>query len=264
MYQVIYMMGFLAGKLTLETGSNGKIGLVGPVVIPETVRHVNAFTLGARRANPDVEIYLEWVGAWFDPPSETAKTNQLLQIADVEILMGFTDTVIPLETAGSATTSDGRPVLVIGYDNPDTCQKFATDRCLTSAYWNWAPLVNPLVQKMIDGTWDPGNVVWDQMRGSPEMSSAYFAPLNTTLVRTDIRVEVEELVPTLVENNEAARMLPFAPPPGGLVDTKGTVRLPSGEMFEDQDLLEMCWLLDGIKHADGTTATVPSSCPGVQ
>ena len=259
MYQVMYMMGVLAGRVT----QNDRVGIVGPVAIPETVRHANAFALGAQSVNPNVEVYIEWVEAWFNPPVEEATTRRLLDDADVDIVFGFTDTTIPIEIAATATTSAGAPVYVIGYDNRDSCdyKPEITPRCLTSAYWNWGPMVTDIFQDMIDGEWSPEAPVWQQMRSTPEQSSAYFSTLNTQIVDTAVRLEVEGLISRLTEDSEAARQLPFAPP---IRDVDGDERLAMGASFADEDLLQMCWLVDGIFHADGTKGTVPVNCVGVR
>lgn len=259
MYQVMYMMGVLAGRVT----QNDRIGIVGPVAIPETVRHANAFAQGVRGVNPDAQVYIEWVEAWFDPPVETSATQTLLREADVDIIFGFTDTTIPIEIAATATTSTGDPVYVIGYDNRDSCtyKPEITPRCLTSAYWNWGPMVTRLLEQMKGGTWRPDDLVWEQMRSSPELSAAYFSELNTDLVPTGVRLEVEGLIPELTADSEQARMLPFAPP---IRDGVGQERLSVGESFTDADLLEMCWLVEGIYNVDGSPGTVPANCVGVR
>ena len=259
MYQVMYMMGVLAGRVS----RNGRIGIVEPVAIPETVRHTNAFTRGVRSVNPSAKVYIEWVEAWFNPPVETAAAQTLLDEADVDVLMGFTDTVIPIQTAATATTSTGDPVYVIGYDNRDSCDIDETvkPRCLTSAYWNWGPMVTQVLQDMKAGTWLPDAPIWEQMKNTPEQSSVYFADLNPELVDTGVRSEVEALIPALTANTEAARMLPFAAP---VTDNAGQVRLEAGQAFTDADLLEMCWLVEGVFNADGSRGTVPSNCVGVR
>ncbi|MCB9647639.1 MAG: BMP family ABC transporter substrate-binding protein [Deltaproteobacteria bacterium] len=259
MYQVMYMMGVMAGRVT----RNGRIGVVGPVAIPETVRHTNAFARGVRSVNPTAEIYIEWVEAWFNPPVEVAATEALLNQADVDIVFGFTDTIIPIQTAATASTAGGDPVYVIGYDNRDSCDIDATvkERCLTSAYWNWGPMVTQILQDMKAGRWRPDIAIWEQMKSSPEQSSVYFADLNTALVDTAVRVEVEGLIPSLTANTEEARMLPFSAP---VKDASGATRLQVGQSFDDEDLLNMCWLVEGVYNVDGSPGTVPANCVGVR
>jgi basic membrane protein A len=258
MYQVMYIMGVLAARKSVT----GRIGLVEPVAIPETVRHTNAFARGARSVNPNAKIYIDWVEAWYDPPIEAAAAQRLIDEADVDVLMGHTDSIIPIQTAASATTASGAPIYVIGYDNRDSCEDAVVQsRCLTSAYWNWGPMVTKILQDMKAGTWLPEVPIWEQMKNTPEQSSVYFADLNTTLVNPTVRSEVEALIPALTANTEAARMLPFTAP---VTDNAGRVRLEAGQTFTDEDLLEMCWLVEGVFNADGSRGTVPTNCVGVR
>lgn len=257
MYQVMYQAGVLAGRVVPP---GAKVGLVGPVVIPETVRHANAFTQGVRKVNPTATVLVRWVGAWFDPPNETAATNELVDQGDVSLIFGHTDTTIPIEVAGTRRTSTGAQVLSIGYDNPDSCDFAPANTCLTSAYWNWGPMVTRILEDMRAGRWRPETPVWEQMKSTPTESSASLAPIttNTALVPSGVRLEVEGLVPELTANTEQARKLPFT---GPIRDADGRDRVPSGVMMTDEALLRMCWFVEGVTNLDGSTA-VPVGCVG--
>lgn len=252
MYQVMYQAGHLAGRVT-ETEI---IGVVGPVVIPETVRHINAFTRGVKAANPRARVMVRWVHAWFDPDNEIAATNDLID-AGADIVFGNTDTTIPIETVDARSTSE-TPVYSIGYDNPDSCS-FAEETCLTSAYWNWGPLTTRLLRQMKEGTWRPDEMIWEQMRADPSESSAYLAPINRDLVSSRDRIAVEEMVNELSADTDRARYLPFL---GPVRDNRGGTRVPEGQMPTDRDLLNMCWFVDGVYDIDGSAAMVPSQCVG--
>lgn len=261
MYQVMYMAGVLAG---LRTQTNN-IGIVGPVIIPETVRHTNAFTLGVQSVNPTATVFIEWVGAWFSPPEEIAATNKLIDQADVDIVFGFTDTVIPLQTACmevndvcTRTSSSGATVFSLGYDNQDSCT-FAPDRCLASAYWNWGPLVTRILNDMKAGKWDAAELPWDQLNGTPADSVAHLQ-INETLVLGSEQIQVETVGGQMTANTEEARMLPFS---GGVNDATGQERFARDTLPTDDDLLRMCWLVEGVKHVDGSEGTAPG-CVGDQ
>lgn len=251
MYQVMFQAGQLAG---LTTRTN-RIGVVGPVVLPETVRHLNAFTRGVRSVNSEARVIVEWVFAWFSPEAEEEATAALLG-AGVDIVFGHTDTTIPIETANAASTA-ANPVFTIGYDNPDSCD-FAPETCLTSAYWNWGPLLTRLVRQMADGTWEPNALEWDQMQADPIESTVYLAPINQRLVPSAIRIQIESLVPELVPDTDRARYYPFM---GPVVDNRGVSRVADGELPTDEDLLRMCWFVEGIYGLDDMPATVPA-CVG--
>jgi basic membrane protein A len=264
MEQAIYMTGYLAG---LKTKTN-KIGAVGPVVIPETVRHINAFARGARDANPNAKVLVRWVYAWFAPPEETQATIDLVN-AGADIIFGQTDTTIPVEVSSTLTTTntgspatDNLPVYSIGYDNKDSCERFAPDRCLASAYWQWGPMVTKILQEMRDGTWKPRVPIFDQMKSDPAQSTVYVSPLNESIVESDIRIEVEGLISLLTANTAEAKYYPFRPP---LRDNKGVTRVATGSLPSDTDLINMCWFTEGTFELDGITpAAVPMQCIGVR
>jgi basic membrane protein A len=258
MYQVMWLVGRLAGQVT----RNDTIGIVGPVVIPETVRHVNAFTRGVRSVNPNARVLIRWVLAWFDPPNETAATQELIA-AGADIVFGHTDTTIPIETADTATVAGpggaSIPVYSIGYDNRDSCRFSANDRCLTSAFWSWGPMVARQVRAMIDGRWNAKTPIWEQMAASPDASAVYLAEIDTDLVPSAVRLDVEGFISELVKPGVEGQMLPFR---GPILDNQGRSWVAEGATLTDPDLLRMCWFVEGVYGLDGQPAVVPPECRG--
>ncbi len=260
MYQVMYLAGYVAAKQSCT----GRLGVVASVPIPEIVRHVNAFTLGAQAVNPDVVVEVQYVNAWFDTEVEPAVTNSLISHG-VDVIINQTDTTIPLETANGQTVScevDGVaqevPVWTIGYDNADSCTH-AEESCLTSAYYNWGPMYTTMLQELAAGTLDTSVYRWEQMQVTPELSSVSLADMST-LVSGTTRVEVESIIPTLAD--ESGRQLPFV---GPLDDNQGEQRVSSGEELDDDALNRMCWYVDGVvtwTEEGDVPAEVDSSCVG--
>ena len=203
MYQAWYLAGIVAGTMT-ETD---RIGVVGPVVIPETVRHLNALTLGARSVNEDVQVQIEWIHNWFDTELEPEVTNQLLE-AEADIIVSKTDTTIPQDTVQAARGKGlyKYDIWSIGYDNEDSCTNYP-DSCLTAPYWNWGPLYARLVEQMMQGSWDPHELVWDQIQAVPEDSTIYLAELHS-VVPDALAFEIETSIARLAEDDNIR--LPFS------------------------------------------------------
>ncbi len=65
-YEGAYLAGVVAGSMT----KSKTLGVVGSIPIPEVIRNIDSFTLGAQSMNPDVKTKVVWVGKWFDPPKE--------------------------------------------------------------------------------------------------------------------------------------------------------------------------------------------------
>lgn len=262
MYQVMFQAGVLAGEMT----TTDSIGIVGPVIIPETVRHVNAFTQGVRSVNANATVTIEWARAWFDPEAEEAATNALLT-SGVDIIFGHTDTTIPIEVANQYYLDNnkdvkGKPqIFTIGYDNPDACtlKPELAETCIASAYWNWGPLLTQLLGDMQLGTWNPKDLPWQQMGGNPDTSTAYLSEMSLELVPSSTRLQVEALVSDLSAKTEDALYLPFQ---GPVSDNTDAIRITATEVATDELLLRMCWFVKGVINTDGEPAVVPSECIG--
>jgi len=94
MYQGAYLAGVAAGYAT----KTNTLGFVASVPIPEVVRNINAYTLGARSVNPKVHTKVIWINSWFDPGKEKQAAETLIgQGADV--LLQNTDSSATLATA---------------------------------------------------------------------------------------------------------------------------------------------------------------------
>ena len=79
-YEGAYLLGVLAGHMT----KSETLGFVGSFPIPEVVRNINAFTLGARSVNPKIKTKVIWVNTWYDPAKERQAAETLVaQGADV-------------------------------------------------------------------------------------------------------------------------------------------------------------------------------------
>src|SRR4029077_16764719 len=79
-YEGAFLAGIVAGKLT----QTNTLGVVASIPIPEVIRNIDSFTLGAQRMNPAITVKVVWIDKWFDPPKETEGAQSLLnQGADV-------------------------------------------------------------------------------------------------------------------------------------------------------------------------------------
>ena len=63
---------------------SGTIGFVAPFPIPEVIRHINAYTLGAQATHPGAKVKVVWTNTWFDPDKESKAAKSLVSAgADV-------------------------------------------------------------------------------------------------------------------------------------------------------------------------------------
>ena len=64
-YEGRYVQGQIAAKIS----KSGIIGYIASFPIPEVVRGINAFMLGAQSINSDMKVKVVWAYTWFDPPT---------------------------------------------------------------------------------------------------------------------------------------------------------------------------------------------------
>jgi basic membrane protein A and related proteins len=146
-YEGAYMAGVIAGAMT----KTNTLGVVGSIPIPEVIRNINSFTLGAQSVNPKIKTKVVWINAWFDPPKETEAAQSLMN-AGADVLMQNTDSSAVLQTAEKA----GK--YAFGWDSDMTA--YAPKAHLGSAIINWAPYYISATRDALDGKWTGGTGSW--------------------------------------------------------------------------------------------------------
>ena len=151
-YEVAYMAGIVAGKMT----KTNTIGFVGSFPIPEVLRNINAYELGALSVNPKVKLKVVWVSTWSDPPKEGDAAQSLIN-GGADVLLQNTDSTAALQTA----EKNGK--YAFGWDSDMSA--FAPNAHLGSAIANWGPIYKKEVKEAMDGTWKSERIVWGVKEG---------------------------------------------------------------------------------------------------
>jgi basic membrane lipoprotein Med (substrate-binding protein (PBP1-ABC) superfamily) len=149
---------YLAGMAAGGTSKSAKLGFVAAFPIPQVLRSINAFTMGAQEVNPKVTTQVVWTGGWLNPAKEAEAANSLAD-AGVDVIGEQIDSPITL-----AKTAQKRGIYVVGKDV--NVQKFADKAYLTGASWNWGPMMVSLVKEIWAGTWKPSHVRGDLKDGA--------------------------------------------------------------------------------------------------
>ena len=146
-YEGAYMAGVVAGKMS----KSGTLGVVGSVPIPEVVRNINSFTLGAQSVNPAIKTKVVWVNEWFNPPKETEAATALIN-GGADVLFQNTDSSAVLQTAEKMGKR------AFGWDSDMTA--YAPKAHLASAVINWGPYYVKTVGDALEGKWTGGTRSW--------------------------------------------------------------------------------------------------------
>ncbi len=139
-----YLAGMAAGAAT----KNNVIGVEAPFPIPEIIRQINGFALGAQSVNPDATVKVVWTKSWFDPAAERQAAESLVA-SGVDVLFSHQDS----PTAGEVAKANNIPW--VGYDS-DQSKAYPTV-WLTTATYNWGPYYTEKLNSIRDGKWSQEN-----------------------------------------------------------------------------------------------------------
>ena len=120
-----YLNGVVAG----HASKSKKLGFIAAKPIPQVLRNINAFTLGARSVDPKITTQLIITGDWALPVKEAEAANSLVD-QGVDVLTCHVDSPkVVVETA------ERRGIHVCGYHANQAT--LAPKGYLTGAEWNW-------------------------------------------------------------------------------------------------------------------------------
>jgi len=133
---------YLSGMAAGSASPTGKLGYVAAFPIPEVIRGINAFALGAQSINPDATVQVVWTETWFDPAKEKEAAESLLA-AGADVLAMHQD------TTATGLAADAAGAKWVGY-NSDMSES-APDAWLTAPVWNWGPYYVETAQRWAEG-----------------------------------------------------------------------------------------------------------------
>jgi basic membrane protein A len=226
-YEGAYLAGIVAGSMT----KTNELGVVASIPIPEVIRNIDSFTLGAQSVNPKVTTRVVWVNKWFDPPKE-GEAAQALMNQGVDVLMQNTDSSAVLQTAEKA----GK--WAFGWDSD--MSKFGPRAHLASAVINWGPYYKKAVKDVLDGTWKVDKTWWGVKEGAVDLVG-----LSDT-VPAAAKAKIDEVKAGL-------RAGSFSIWKGSLKDQTGKEVLKDGQVADDGFLVSINFYLRGVE------GKVPSS-----
>ena len=177
-YEGRYIQGVIAGMMS----EKGKAGYIASFPIPEVVRGINAFYLGATSINPDFDLDIVWVNTWYDPAKEGDAAGVLIgQGAD--IITQHTDSTAPLQIAQSKG--------ILAFGQASDMYNFAPDTQMTSIIDQWGPYYVARVKAVLDGTWESSDTWGGMDTGMVEMAPYTNVPPAVEIVAKNLEVAIK-------------------------------------------------------------------------
>lgn len=176
-YQGRYVQGVIAGHMS----KSGKAGYIASFPIPEVVRGINSFYLGAKSVNPDFDIDVIWVNSWYDPVKEGNAAKVLIS-EGADIITQHTDSPAALQVAEKQG--------VYAFGQASNMYQFAPKAQLTAIIDDWAPYYIKRVGQVMDGSWKKTDTWGDMKSGMVKMAPYTNMPDNIALIAKDIEKKV--------------------------------------------------------------------------
>jgi len=219
-YEGAFLLGVLAGKTT-RTNS---LGFVGSYPIPEVLRNINAFTLGARSVNPGVHTKVVWLSTWYNPGKEREAAEALVA-QGTDVLYQNTDSPAVVQVA------EAKGLHAFGQDSD--MRKYGPKAEMSANTVNWGVYYRYKVQQLLSGTWKSEDTKWGMKEGMIEMT-----PLNP-----GVPADLAQLFNKKKDDIVAGRFKPFA---GPLKDQTGTTWIAAGQTMAEEEIWSMNRYVEGV------------------
>ena len=218
-----YLNGVVAGHMT----KSKKLGFIAAKPIPQVLRNINAFTMGARSVDPTITTQVIFTGDWSMPVKEAEATNSLADQGVDVFTMHVDGPKVIVETAAK------RGKFVCGYHASQA--KLAPNAYLTGAEWNWVTAYTQIIEAAKAGKPHP-NFVRGGLKEGFVKTSPYGA-----MVPEGARKAADGVKAAMV----AGKFDIFK---GELKDNTGKVVIPKGKVYKqtDVELESMNYLIDGV------------------
>ncbi|NWH06547.1 BMP family ABC transporter substrate-binding protein [Desulfobacter latus] len=249
LYQMYYLNGMMAGALT----QSNKLGYVAAFPIPELIRHINAYALGAKAVNPDATVDVKWIYAWYGP--DKAKEAAEALIAEGCDALAFTEDTPAVVEVGQAHCKKGKQIYTFSHYSP--MQAYGEDSVVSGQRMDWGGMYAEILKDVHEGTWDPSRDIWWLAKekaailgGSPDhaINPKFIAPLKQAMINTEQYGDISayDLVMKRYEQMKQGVDV-FDPFMGPVSDNKGESKIKEGERASKEDLLSMMYYVDNVK-----------------
>jgi simple sugar transport system substrate-binding protein len=219
-YEGAYMAGVIAGAMT----KSNTLGVVGSIPIPEVIRNINAFTLGAQTVNPKIKTKVVWVNEWFNPPKETEAATALIN-GGADVLMQNTDSPAVLKTAQE------KGKRAFGWDSDMTA--YGPKAHLGSAVINWTPYYIKATKEALEGKWATGKAWWGVKEGAIDFVS----------VAEDVPAETKAKLDAVKAGLKDGTLQIWK---GPITDNTGKVQVEKDKVADDEFLGGIKFFVKGV------------------
>ena len=223
---------FLSGMVAGLTTRTNRLGFVAAKPIPQVLRNINTFTMGARSVNPKVTAQVVFTGDWVLPIRE-AEASSSLADQGIDVLTGHTGSPRVI-----VQMAERRGIFANGYQFNQS--SMAPRGFLTGAEWHWGTVYCRYAEMLRAGGSVMDGSIPRRLTGT--LKDAFcglspFGPQVTERTRQVIAAAQQKIIDG---------SLPIYR--GPVRDNTGQMRIPAGVTLSvtDTELDKMDWLVEGV------------------
>jgi len=219
----MYLAGVVAGHMS----KTGKLGYIAAIPIPQVLRNINSFTLGARSVNPAITTNVVFTGGWSKPVKEAESANSMAD-QGVDVLTCHVDSPkVVIQTA------EKRGIYSVGYHTNQAV--LAPKGFLTGGEWNWSKVYSDYAEMIKTGKKIPNLV-----RGGLKEGIVKLSPYGKA-VSAKAKADADARLKKFMDGS----MVVYK---GPIKDNTGKVVIPAGKSYTQTDiwLESMGWMVEGV------------------
>ena len=260
-YQLYYLNGLLAGSLT----KTGKAGYVAAFLIPEVVRHINAFALGFREAAlergfEDPKVYVLQIGAWYDPDTARQLARVLVETYGCDALAFTEDSPAVIQYCQELYETKGQLVYAFAHYSP--MLEYGPNVTVSGQLVHWEVIYEDILLKIRDGTYtnetlEDVDYWWMLGENAVELGCDFGVPINPVFIDDlkDVTLKDKVTGDTVSAYDLVMRRLgamnktapEFDPFTGPIYANNGTLMVQEGEKLGHDELWTMQWFVQGVE-----------------
>jgi len=247
LYQAYYLNGMMAGALT----KSDKIGYVAAFPIPELVRHIDAFALGIKAANPQARVHVKWIYAWYGP--DKAKEAAQALIAEGCDALAFTEDTPAVVEVGQEHTEKGKQIYTFSHYSP--MEPYGVDSVVSGQLVDWGVMYVKILEDLKNDTWTNEDLWWLMAESASVLGGSFDHPINPKFVDalksaqlTDDSGASVSAYDLIMQRYDQMKKGPdvFDPFEGPVYDNQGNLKIKAGDRASKQDLLSIMYYVDNI------------------
>lgn len=229
---------YIAGIVAAHTSKSGKLGFIAAKPIPQVLRNINSYTLGARSVNPKVTTQVVFTGDWSLPVKEAEAANSMAD-QGIDVITCHVDSPkVIIETA------EKRGIFCTGYHTNQS--KLAPKGYLTGAEWDWSKIYTNYAQLIQAGKTLMDGGIPHLVRGGYKegyVKVSGYGPAVSEKAKADAEAAKAKLM--------SESLVIYK---GEIKDNTGKVVIPAGKEFKQKDteLEKMSWLVEGVIGSTGS------------